>query len=150
MTRHHLGSLEHWRQRSDIKQKEKYIDLEDTANPPGLLLMDRDAVLSFLKKGLYLDHSHARSVKLSEKVMEAGSHMIVWLAIFVSMRHLQGVFSPPLSGGTRSEGISRKSSSWVVCAPLPFRESSMHGPVQPASKPVSYRQTFDGTYPKNR
>lgn len=68
MTQHHWGNLENWRQRSDIKQKEKYIDVEDTANPRGLLLMDRDAVLSFMKRGFYLDPTHARSVNFSEKV----------------------------------------------------------------------------------
>lgn len=67
MTRHHLGNLEHWRQRSDIEQKEKYIDVEDTASPRGLLLMGHDASLSFMKRGLYLDRTHARSRDLSKK-----------------------------------------------------------------------------------
>lgn len=57
MTQHHWGNLEHWRQRSDIKQKEKYIDVEDTANPRGLLLMDRDAVLSYEKRLLSRSHT---------------------------------------------------------------------------------------------
>lgn len=52
MTGHHLGNLEHWRPRSDIKRKEKYIDVEDTANTRGLLGTDRDAILFYLKRGL--------------------------------------------------------------------------------------------------
>lgn len=126
MTQHHWGNLEHWRQRSDIKQKEKYIDVEDTANPRGLLLMDRDAVLSFMKRGFYLDPTHARSVNLSEKVF---------------------FFSYWAEPGQKE---SRGSHHPGLCPLCCLRESSMRGPVQPASKPVSYRQTFNGTYPESR
>lgn len=63
-TRHHLGNLEHWRQRSDMEQKGKYMDVEDAAGP---LLMGRDAGPSFMKRGLYLDGTQAHSGDLSLK-----------------------------------------------------------------------------------
>lgn len=90
------------------RKKKNSIDVEDTASPRGLLLMDRDAVLSFMKRGPYRDRIHARVCAV--KVLEAGSHMIAagsgW-----ALR-------------TRLEGISRKSSPWVLFAPLPWRPMS--------------------------